>query len=354
MIDGLEIRVYSAEMEFQGNVDDESSFQWTRKYYEPGTFELHCPITANNMELLRRGNLVWKRGAVEAGVIESLNLEETSSKAEITAKGRFLSSYMGRRLIRPYYHIENGLVETAMREIFISAAEIPLVSLGEAKGYTEKVTFQATYKNLLTYEEKLAKYSETGFRFRPDFVNKKIIFELYRGKDHTAGQSDRERVVFSDAYGNLSKAEYSENDQTYKTVCYVGGQGEGTDRTYVTAGDDTLTGLERREVFLSATDIQQGDLTADQYKAALMQRGNDELKSDQLSVAISGEVDPNGNFTYGDDYDLGDLVTIEKESFGVSKDLRIVEINEVYENGVFKITPTFGSPLPDAIDWSDM
>ena len=353
MMKDLEIRIYSAEMEFQGIVDDASSFQWTRKYYEPGSFELHCPITVTNMELLRRGNLVWKRGAVEAGVIESLKLEETASKAEITAKGRFLSSYMSRRLIRPYYHIEDGLVETAMREIFSNAAAIPLVELGETKGYTETVTFQATYKNLLTYEEKLAKFSETGFRFRADFVTKKIIFELYRGEDHTAGQSDRERVVFSDAYRNLSKTEYTENDQSYKTICYVGGSGEGTDRTIVTAGDDTLAGLDRREMFLSAADVQQGDLTTDQYKAALIQRGTDELKNNQLSISVSSEVDPQGNFVYGVDYDLGDVVTVQKKDFGVSEDLRIVEINEIYENGVFKITPTFGSPLPDTVDWSD-
>lgn len=349
----LEIRVYSADMLFQGLIENESSFQWTRKYFEPGKFELHCPITDNNKELLRRGNLVWKRGAVEAGVIESLTYHEDASKSEITASGRFLSSYMSRRLIRPFYHIENGLVETAIREIYSNAAAIPLVELGPVQGYPEKVTFQATYKNLLTYVEKLAKYSDTGFRFRPDFVNKKITFELYRGTDHTVGQSTNQRIVFSDWYGNLAKTEYFENDQTYKNVCYVGGQGEGTARTIVTAGNDSLVGLDRREVFLSASDIQTENLTDDQYKAALIQRGADELKKDNLAVSVSSEVDPSGNFKYGSDYDLGDIVTVRKDSFGVSKDLRITEINEIYENGIYKITPTFGSPLPDSIDWAD-
>ena len=64
-------------------------------------------------------------------------------------------------------------------------------------------------------------------------------------------------------------------------------------------------------------------------------------------------MDPSGNFKYGSDYDLGDIVTVRKDSFGVSKDLRITEINEIYENGIYKITPTFGSPLPDSIDWAD-
>lgn len=341
----IEVRVYTASMNFAGIVDNFSSLQWNRKYSEPGSFELHCPITEANTALLHRGSLVWKKGAKEAGVIEDLKLEETANKAEITAKGRFLSSYMDRRLIRPFYACYGKKAELAIREIYSNAVSIPLVELGAVQGYTETVTFQATYQNLLTKVEEICAGMATGFRFRPDFVNKKIYFELYRGLDHSITQSDRERVIFSDGFANLDSATYEENDQVYKNVCYVGGQGEGSDRTIVEVGATDSTGLERRESFLSATDVRNDSISDSQYKEALKQRGNAALSNSILASSFDATVNPNGNFKYLTDYDLGDIVTAQKEAYGITQNLRITEISEVYENGIYKIEPKFGEGL---------
>ncbi len=353
MTTNVEIRVYDAKMQFQGLIENQTSFQWNRKYNTPGSFELHCPITENNRDLLRRENLVWNRGAVEAGVIESLEMKETASGNEIIAKGRFLSSYMERRLIRPFYKANDILVEEAMREILEKATPIPRVELGEKQNYTEHVTFQATYRNLLKYEEKLARFINAGFRFRPDFEKKKIFFELYKGIDRSIHQSERNRVVFSEEYGNLNEATFVENDQLFKSICYVGGQGEEENRTIAIAGDDTLSGLERREEFISATDITKEGITEQQYLEALKQRGVDQLKKDIIAKAMECSVNPVGNFLYKEDYDLGDIVTIKKVNFGIEQDMRLTEIYEIYERGIYRIRLTFGSPLPTTVDWSD-
>lgn len=347
-----EIRIYDRDMNFQGIIDAASSLQWHRRYYLPGEVELHCPITENSLALLKRENLIYLKGAVEAAVIEDLELHDSAEKTEIIAKGRFLSCYMDRRLIRPFFHTENGNAETAMRNILFGAAEIPRVELAGAHGFTKTITFQATYKNLLVYEEKLAKYLQAGFRFRPDFSAKKIYFEVYEGEDHTTTQKNRPWVLFSDRYGNLNEFNYVQNDQLYTNVCYVGGQGTGTDRTYVVSGDDTLTGLDRRETFVSATDIQTENLTTAQYQAALKQRGTDYLQS--VALSIDTVVNPIGNFVYKEDYDLGDLVTIRKEQYGVEIDERITEVTEIYEGGAFSVSLTFGTPIPETIDWTDV
>ena len=349
----MEVRIYDAQMNFAGLVENQTSVLWNRKYFEAGNFELYCPVTVNNQSLLKRGNLVWIRGAAEAGVIESLTIEQNDIKNQITAKGRFLESYMSRRLIRPTYNIQNGYVETAMRAILSNAEPIPLVQLGEVQGFTETVSFQATYKNLLDYETKLSKYSNIGFRFRPNFTDKTITFELYKGLDRTFNQTDRNRVIFSEGYNNLQQAKYTENDQLLKTVCYVGGEGEGSARTYAIAGDDTLIGLARREVYVNASDIQSEDLTHDEYMAALVQRGNNELQHDSLVTSVECTTDANSNFKYKTNYDLGDIVVIRKENWDLSIDLRMTEITEIYEYGEMKVSPVFGNPLPSTIDWSE-
>ena len=62
---------------------------------------------------------------------------------------------------------------------------------------------------------------------------------------------------------------------------------------------------------------------------------------------------PAGNFKYGVDYDLGDIVTIKKVNWGISQDLRLSAINEVYEYGNQVIEPVFGNPLPESVSWED-
>ena len=59
------------------------------------------------------------------------------------------------------------------------------------------------------------------------------------------------------------------------------------------------------------------------------------------------------NFAYKTDYDLGDIVTVNKKAWSLEMDKRITEIQEIYENGGFSIVPTFGSPLPESVDLSD-
>lgn len=348
----MEIRIYDSSMGFQGIIENQRSLLWTRKYNESGEFELYAPVTNYNLTLLQRGNLIWKKGSADAGVIESIQILEEYDQQEITAKGRFLTAYMDRRLIRPMFNF-SGRAEEAMRTILTNAVAIPNVVLGTLQGYTETVEFQATYKKLLTIEQKIAKVANFGFRFRPNFTAKTITFEVYKGVDRSMAQSDRARVIFSEDYRNLNKAVYNENDQLLATVCYVGGQGEGDQRTYVTVGDDTLTGLERREIFVNGADISAEGLTQNEYLEKLRQRGMDKLAESVLSQSMECEAIPDGNFKYLTDYDVGDIVTIRKSKWGITQNLRLTSVMEAYENGAVTITPTFGTPLPESVNWEE-
>ncbi len=346
----MEIRFYSPEMDFLGVMENQTSLIWTRKYYEPGEIELYAPITASNLRLTALGNLVWMKGCKEAAVIEDRKLEESNIKREITVKGRFLSSYLDRRLIKGTMNY-SGTVEGAMRKIVSDATAIPRVKLGSAVGFEETVAFQATYKNALTYEEKLSRGSGIGFRLRPDFNEKALFFEAYKGTDRTASQHEVPRVIFSGEYSNLNNVIQRVNDQSYKTVAYVGGEGEGSARTIVKVGD--ASGLELREVFVDARDLRSENMSADAYKNALRTRGRESLASNRISDSIECDTGADANFLYKVHYDLGDIVTIRKKDWGVSIDQRITEIREIYEYGGRRIEPTLGDALPETIDWSE-
>ena len=349
----MQLRIYSPELNFLGITENQTSVVWTRKYYEPGTFQIELPVTTENLTLYRIGNIVSKRDTIEAGVIEDLRIHENASEHTLTVKGRFLSSYMDRRLIRPKYNF-SGYTEVAMRTILTNAVAIPLVELGTLQEFTEEITFQATYKNLLSYETKLAKGAGMGFRFRPDFTAKKIYFEVYKGLDHSRNQTDRAFVEFSDKFDNMENTEAWFCDKLYKNVGYVGGQGEGDARVYVQVGDDTLTGLERREVFIDANDISQDEgMSLETYQQKLAERGAQKLNECVFSNSIECDTIPYGNFQYKRDFDLGDIVTVKKPEWGYTADQRITEISEVYEHEIAKIVPTLGTALPETIDMED-
>lgn len=74
--------------------------------------------------------------------------------------------------------------------------KIPLLQIGEDTGDATKVQFQATYKNVLEYIIKMAKYAEIGFRVVPDFKKKTMTFETYKGIDRTQAQGKTQGLFF--------------------------------------------------------------------------------------------------------------------------------------------------------------
>ena len=139
----MEIRFYTEDMNLAGIMENQTSLVWARKYFEPGSMELYAPITADNLRLTELGNLVWLRGAKEAAVIEDRMIEENATRSRIIIGGRFLSSYMDRRLIRPKVNY-SGLTEVGMRQLLTNANPLPRVVLGALNGFTDTITFQAT------------------------------------------------------------------------------------------------------------------------------------------------------------------------------------------------------------------
>lgn len=348
----MEIRIYDAVLDLKGIIENQTSLIWNRKFHEPGDFELHAPITSFNINTIKIGNLITMYGQDEAGIIEDIQLVESLEKNEIVAQGRFLAGYMGRRLIQGTVNLD-ATIENAMRSLIEQATPIPLLELGPLNGFTERVSGQVTYKNLLNFMEKLSRAGNIGYRFRPDFNQKKIIFETYKGLDRSIGQSVNNRVTFSENYDNLNEVEYRANDQGYSNVAYVVGKDSNDREVIEVVGDTESTGLDRREIYVDGSGVSDSDLTPAAYREALKQEGINALNSEVFSETFECDTNANGNFRYRINYDLGDIVTVKKASWGMQKTLRITELQETYEYGHMTVTPTLGNPLPTAIDWED-
>ena len=168
----IEVRIYNPSLELQGVIDEFSSLIWIRRYQSPGEFEIRTPYAAESKSLMIPENIVQKydgNEVVDAGVIENIVMNAN----EIVVKGRFLESYLERRLIKAttYY---TGNAEDSIRSIISNMVSIPLLQLGTDHGLTETLTFQATYKTVLSIVQKVCRATALGFRIRPDFSARKL------------------------------------------------------------------------------------------------------------------------------------------------------------------------------------
>ena len=81
-------------------------------------------------------------------------------------------------------------------------------------------------------------------------------------------------------------------------------------------------GAKRREVYIDAKDLQSElddgtSLDIAQYKDLLKQRGIEKLAVYLPVKSLESAVQPDG-YTYGEDYALGDTVTVKYATIGVS------------------------------------
>ena len=340
-----EIRIYNPSLEMQGVIDEFSSLIWLRRYQTPGEFELRTPYAAESKRLLIPENIVQKydgEDVIDAGVIESLSM----TSDEIVVKGRFLESYLDRRLIKEttYY---TGNAEDSMRSIISNMVAIPLLELGTDHGLTETLDFQATYKSVLNIIEKACRATALGFRIRPDFSLRKLYFEVYKGVDRTS--SAAAKVVFSEKYDNLLNENYSYNNVNYKTKAFATQLINDARVVYSVGGG---TGLSLREVHV-ATTVDTNNRTAAEIKASMERQGQRTLESKTVSESFTFSTDAESPFKYHHDYDIGDLVHVKHIAWNIDLSLRIAEIEEDHESGGREIILTCGSPLPEVLDFEE-
>lgn len=76
------------------------------------------------------------------------------------------------------------------------------------------------------------------------------------------------------------------------------------------------------------------------YSEYLLSRGYDKIAEYGAVTTFEGTIEPNITFVYGEDYFLGDLVTISN-AYGITAQARIVEIVEVNDDSGYSVQPKF-------------
>jgi hypothetical protein len=174
--------------------------------------------------------------------------------------------------------------------------------------------------------------------------NKNLVFIVYKGLDRSYAQTDRPYVVFSDDFDNILNSTYERRSEEYANCTLVAGEGEGIARITTTV-NNTLSGLERTEVYTDARDLSSNSGSAEAIDSAtylklLAERGRESLAALGVTEGFSGEVTTEGSFTYGVDFDLGDTVTVINR-YGIGKNVLVLSAIESVDETGTKLIPQF-------------
>ncbi len=335
--------IYDLNFNFIGIIDSFKSLRWRRKYFEAGEFEI--VLTDSDMvNLIKKDYLIMRDNYTETGIIETIKLDDDGTDEDFTIVGRFLSSILERRIVKSTINF-SGTVVDGMKALLNQMTPFPKFEIEETTFNSGTITFQCTYKNVYDYLIKLSKYSNVAFRVVPNIENKVFIFENYRGLDRTSKQNVNEKYAFSDDEYNIDNATLINSNSTKVNYVLVGGSGEGSDRITVEVNNDKATGFDLYEKFLDAKNQSNKDVNETVYKNSLIQDGKNALASE--SNAFSFSINAND---YKDKFDLGDIVDISKPKWNYNTTARIVEVEEVIEDGIKTVSLVTGTPLPEKFE----
>ena len=374
LLKSLDIYVYKLDdngtFDSLGEINKYTSLIWPDKFNGYTSFELNAPVTPENRNLIKKGNIIWC-GGNNACIIEIIqsDMNENGQKT-YKVKGRTLEMLLTTRIIWGTYNCVGKYSSTAMYEIVDkqcvnptdSYRKIPFLECAEDKQLGKIISFQKTGGEVYDAVESIATDAGLGFDilFRPR--EKKLIFKVTEGVDRTVFSTSGDvsnLVIFSTDLEDILSSSYYTNDQDVKTLAYVSGEGEGTDRIYITSGNTATKGLLRREMYVDARDLQSkvsnedGTITQisdDDYRDMLNDRGTEKLAECITAESFEAKMRVIGNiqYKYGIDYNKGDKVIIQDTELGVQVIGKVTEVSENYDDE-YELIITFGYSYPTLI-----
>lgn len=319
--------IYDTEGQKQALLQNCTSVQWSPKYWESGTFEIHARRTEENEAYLINGNRVICVDRNEIGFITSVLKEDD----ELEIHGSL--NNLGQRINTTTATIRN--IEQGLLNLVTSNKRGLDINVGDPKGLTPKIKAgsQTTYDTL---EESFTDYCQKGSLGFREIVKDGTLnyIELYEGEL-------KESAIFSDDLGNINDQSFEVDASEYKNYAYVYGEESGDSRKLAIV-DIHTDGEQIRELYVDARDLQseyeddsgeKQTYTDEEYQVLLIERGEQKLaEANANAYTFDFSLDPYNQIAeLGKDYDLGDIVIIKSIEYKILAHARITGLSFVEE-----------------------
>ena len=368
----MELYFLNKKLETVGIVDTPVSVQWHERYSEVGTFEIHIELDETIVKLLKDSYFIIRNGSDRVGVIEYYDSLDSSEEGEyITIMGRFAECLIGYRIIRyrKTFNADNSVdtsgtmiindkkVSEIIKILLADNVLSPRLDDGSINTDREMKLFDKTVDDSqidstldikptiqVSYEDDFLEViydllNSINSSIKVNLITnsnkeRKLKISLFTGKNRSYGQKApiNPYIVFSQYFDNLISANYTYDKTEERNAIYIGGEestfykeeGRAMTKYDLDSNGNTLTDLDRKEIFVDGSDISQQKtddsgkyikvLDDADYKKALENRAKDSVIN--ASEKLVGVIDLS-TYVYGVDYNLGDVISIDDYIFGV-------------------------------------
>lgn len=339
-------------------VDDYDSAIWAERHREYGDFELYGRPQKLLAQGVSTGRYLTKQGSDRVMFIQGVDIDdELDEGVFVTVTGKSLESMLSRRVLWPPVNLNGSIAECVkvlLETTFIRPEDerrrVPnFVFQDPIDPYITDTTMSAQFAGENVYEAIKAICEVYDLGFKIVLSGSTLVFVLYRGEDRSFQQTTNPYVIFSPDFDNLASASYSHSVESLATFTYVSGE-ERDDSTRITTEVDLgLTGLDRIELYVDASDVRSTDddgnvIPDEEYAGYLEERGLETLAENSATEFFEGSMDTHGTYVYGRDFFLGDTVQIQNE-FGIGAASQVVEIVYTKDSNGETIVPTFSTPI---------
>lgn len=353
-------------------IDEYVSAIWTERYTDAGDVRLIYPASIRQIDRLKPGTYLGLRGSQEVMEIKSQSIED----GLVTAVGKSLLTFLDERYVWFFIlaaddkiadysdatRVPGAFISEVVRRFAIAPTPfpsgyqttlgmqwdletIPNLSLGEIDASGTAKLLQAPIGPLLTAIQPVAEQNNVGIRLyvasADPVTGYSLKFDTYQGQDRTSGQTENPLLRLSPNMETLSGIKEVNSLDGYKNVVYVMYQGNLS--VHYEDPDHIPEGMNRRVLVVNAegapipnskytvtsptgsgqtyvrTYVGPADVAAFREQTA-----RNALANHNLIHAIDGQTSPENDFTFGVDYQLGDLIELQSFTGKISK-ARITE-----------------------------
>lgn len=337
--------------------------QWSRKYYESGYFSIEIPVESYSSEFA----YIYTKDRPEMGKIEQVNYFIRNNYKSVTISGYFLENELNRRIVYQYGSISNIInqpkwtikannAEALAFEFFNAFKDLTFTQKDGSRYQTDlKIESGTSLGRGIRSEHTrgneflgnkintILKPSKMSYRVDYDFDTSRRTFSVWSGKDRTQGNTaGNNPVIFSTRYGNITNADLLVSTSKYKNSYIVlEGNYDIDEQCYTIAGNERAADdLEDTFLYMGTKSNSADYESSDAYIAAMRAEAHEELQENGKTLSLDFDT-IESSYVYMEDFDLGDICSIEIPDLDISADAVLSGIYEVVKNGVWSITLEF-------------
>lgn len=334
----MQLEIFNQKMNQVGIIDVFTSLIWTKRYDEPGDFEVVLSLDGDLPDYIAVDNYVALDEDLELGyymIIETIEIKQDAEDGVVlTISGRSLEAILDRRIVWDKVSYTNKKTEVIIKDLIEKSIVKPTLADRKISDFIYKepeenvpsstITNEYDGDSLLDVISSLCSADDNGISIR--YLDGGLVYQTYSGTDRSHDQTNVDEVLYSPSLDSLASSQYLESVKTYKNVIQITSN-DGSKKYVV--GD--AAGLDRREKRESSQNVTD--------QASLNTIKNIILYQNRKTSALEGEA-INDVYVYGRDVFVGDVVQFAN-GYGIEAKARITEY--IYSQDLSGINnyPTF-------------